>query len=85
MLKGVFKNFSSSSSVHLEPEHRGHEAADEAVMVSGNTGHVSRVTCHVSRVKCHVSRVMCHVSGHNIHCSRHAADQAEGRNQDEEG
>ena len=78
MLKGVFKNFSSSSSVHLEPEHRGHEAADEAVMVSGNT-------CHVSRVMCHVSRVMCHVSGHNIHCSRHAADQAEGRNQDEEG
>ena len=40
MLKGVFKNFSSSSSVHLEPEHRGHEAADEAVMVSGNTCHV---------------------------------------------
>ena len=50
MLKGVFKNFSSSSSVHLEPEHRGHEAADEAVMVSGNTCHVSRVTCHVSSV-----------------------------------
>ena len=49
MLKGVFKNFSSSSSVHLEPEHRGHEAADEAVMVSGNTCHVSRVKCHVSR------------------------------------
>ena len=71
MLKGVFKNFSSSSSVHLEPEHRGHEAADEAVMVSGNT--------------CHVSLVTCHIIGHNIHCSRHAADQAEGRNQDEEG
>ena len=57
MLKGVFKNFSSSSSVHLEPEHRGHEAAAEAVMVSGNTCHVSRVRCYVSRVTCHVSRV----------------------------
>ena len=48
MLKGVFKNFSSSSSVHLEPEHRSHEAAAEAVMVSGNTCHVSRVTLMVT-------------------------------------